>query len=71
MAPLSGSALIDAGSDALVPSGTITDQRGLGFYRPFGASVDIGAVEVQPPGRPFGVGHLPNIVPALPLINSL
>ncbi len=63
MAPLAGSPLIDAGSDELAPAGSITDQRGLGFYRPYGASMDIGAVEVQPPGRPFGVGHLPNIVP--------
>jgi hypothetical protein len=63
MAPTSGSPLIDAGSDDLAPTGSITDQRGLGFYRPFGVSVDIGSVEVQPPGRPFATGHLPTIVP--------
>ena len=42
-----GSPLIDAGSNALVPSDVITDQRGNGFGRISGASVDIGAVEIQ------------------------
>ncbi len=41
--PLPGSPLIDAGSDALVPSGVTTDQRG--DARVAGKAVDIGAVE--------------------------
>jgi hypothetical protein len=43
MVPLAGSSAIDAGSNALVPSGVTKDQRG--FARISGASVDIGAVE--------------------------
>jgi hypothetical protein len=49
MLPASGSPLIDAGSNALVPSGVTTDQRGGQFPRILGAAVDIGAVERTPP----------------------
>jgi hypothetical protein len=43
--PLSGSPAINAGSNALLPAGTYTDQRG--FRRVAGGTVDIGAVEAQ------------------------
>ena len=53
-APLPGSPLIDAGGDAKAvdPEGVplLADQRG--FARRFG-TVDIGALEVQPPGVPI------------------
>ncbi|HKB05521.1 MAG TPA: Calx-beta domain-containing protein, partial [Gemmataceae bacterium] len=49
LAPGVGSPLINAGSNVDVPAGLTTDQRGAGFDRIFGAAVDIGAVEVQPP----------------------
>lgn len=45
MLPLSGSPALGAGSIALIPSGTTTDQRGL--PRTSGGKVDIGAVEIQ------------------------
>jgi parallel beta-helix repeat protein len=45
-APLTGSPLLDAGSN---PAGLPNDQRGVGFVRVFGPAADIGAVEVQPP----------------------
>lgn len=44
MAPLPGSPAIDAGSNALVPAGVTTDQRGLARFI---GTVDIGAFEVQ------------------------
>jgi hypothetical protein len=44
-APQPGSPLINAGSSALVPVGLATDQRGAGFPRVLGPSVDIGAYE--------------------------
>jgi len=47
--PVTGSPAIDAGSNALIPTGFTTDQRGDGFPRIFGSTVDIGAVEVGPP----------------------
>jgi hypothetical protein len=47
MALLAGSPALDAGSNALVPAGLTTDQRG--FARISGAAVDIGAYEVQEP----------------------
>ncbi|HEV8293510.1 MAG TPA: choice-of-anchor Q domain-containing protein, partial [Tepidisphaeraceae bacterium] len=46
MLPQSGSPLINAGSNSLT-SGYAYDQRGRGFARISGASVDIGAVEVD------------------------
>ncbi|HBO42553.1 MAG TPA: hypothetical protein DD670_01180, partial [Planctomycetaceae bacterium] len=56
-APLPGSPLIDAGSDAvavnLFDRPLLTDQRG--FARAW-EGVDIGAVEVQPPGVPVAQG---------------
>ena len=44
---LAGSPAINAGSNALIPSGLTTDQRGSGFPRIKGGTVDIGAFEVQ------------------------
>ena len=44
--PLAGSPAIDAGSNALIPSGVTTDQRGL--PRIVNGTVDIGACEYQP-----------------------
>jgi hypothetical protein len=49
LALLPGSPAIDAGSNALVPAGLATDQRGPGFARFCGAAVDIGAFEYQTP----------------------
>jgi Concanavalin A-like lectin/glucanases superfamily len=46
MLPMNGSPAINAGSNALIPHGITTDQRGL--PRIYGGTVDIGAVEVQP-----------------------
>jgi hypothetical protein len=45
MLPAASSPVVDAGSNALIPSGITTDQRG--NARKFGPSVDIGAVEVR------------------------
>jgi hypothetical protein len=45
IALLSGSPAINAGSIALVPAGFTTDQRGTGFPRIVGKTVDIGAFE--------------------------
>jgi VCBS repeat-containing protein len=42
---LAGSIAINAGSNALVPAGLTYDQRGGGYPRIFGASVDMGAFE--------------------------
>jgi parallel beta-helix repeat protein len=53
--PAPGSPLIDAGSNALLPSGTTNDQRGFGYRRTFNGTVDIGAVEFQPLGLPFAL----------------
>jgi hypothetical protein len=47
MALLPGSPAIDAGSNALVPAGVTTDQRGAGFARIVDGKVDIGAFELQ------------------------
>ncbi|MBH8564824.1 cadherin-like domain-containing protein [Nostoc sp. CENA67] len=44
---VAGSAAINAGNNALVPSGVTTDQRGTGFNRISRNTVDIGAYEVQ------------------------
>jgi predicted outer membrane repeat protein len=45
MALLPGSPASDAGSNALIPPGVTTDQRGAGFARILGPAVDIGAFE--------------------------
>jgi parallel beta-helix repeat protein len=45
--PRQASPLINAGSNALIPGGVSTDQRGSGSARVNGAAVDIGAVETQ------------------------
>jgi hypothetical protein len=47
MALLTGSPALNAGSNAAVPPGVTTDQRGPGFARISGAAVDLGAFEVQ------------------------
>jgi len=44
---LAGSPAIDAGNNAIIPAGITTDQRGAGFNRISGSTVDIGAYEVQ------------------------
>ncbi|WP_099066659.1 beta strand repeat-containing protein [Nostoc linckia] len=44
---VAGSAAINAGNNALVTPGVTTDQRGTGFNRISGGTVDIGAYEVQ------------------------
>jgi hypothetical protein len=44
---LAGSPAIDVGSNAIIPSGITTDQRGSGYVRIFGGAVDIGAFEFQ------------------------
>jgi hypothetical protein len=44
--------LINAGSNALAPPSSF-DQRGPGYPRIFDTTVDIGAVEVTPPGYDF------------------
>jgi CHAT domain-containing protein len=44
---LPGSPAINAGNNALIPSGVTTDQRGAGFARIVGGTVDIGAFELQ------------------------
>ena len=49
MALLAGSPAINAGSNALVPAGITTDQRGPGFPRIRGGTVDIGAFESSAP----------------------
>jgi len=51
--PLPGSPAIDKGSNALIPSGLTTDQRGL--PRIANGRVDIGACEYQPVLRPMTV----------------
>ncbi len=64
MSLLAGSPAIDAGSNAIVSTGLVTDQRGSGFTRIVNTTVDIGAFEVQPlvakstlvGFRQFGVG---------------
>src|SRR4029079_6702395 len=54
MLPSSTSPLTNAGSNPLVPSGLINDQRGAYYARIYFGIVDIGAVEVQP--QPFPIG---------------
>ncbi|MBN9118617.1 MAG: Ig-like domain repeat protein [Planctomycetes bacterium] len=46
LAPSPGSPAVDAGSNALIPAGVSTDQRGFG--RTVNTTADIGAVEMQP-----------------------
>ncbi|HEX4793260.1 MAG TPA: SdrD B-like domain-containing protein [Humisphaera sp.] len=55
--PLSGSPAIDHGSNASIPAGITSDQRG--FPRLANGIVDIGAVEYQIPNAPTGVTAIP------------
>jgi hypothetical protein len=61
--PAFGSPLIDAGSDALVPAGVTTDQRGGAFARTVGV-VDIGAVESQAPFIPVAAASAATVTTA-------
>jgi predicted outer membrane repeat protein len=45
VALVTGSVAVNAGSNALIPPGTTTDQRGTGFNRLLAGTVDIGAIE--------------------------
>jgi CSLREA domain-containing protein len=47
VALLPGSPAINGGNNALIPAGVTTDQRGPGFLRVFGGTVDIGAFEAD------------------------
>jgi hypothetical protein len=47
MALLLNSPARNTGSNALIPAGVTTDQRGSGYARVFGGTVDIGAFEAQ------------------------
>jgi len=49
---LAGSPAIDDGNNAIIPAGVTTDQRGPGFARISGGTVDIGAFEVQQTPEP-------------------
>jgi hypothetical protein len=49
IALLPGSPAIDAGNNAIIPPGVTTDQRGPGFARIAGGTVDIGAFETPEP----------------------
>lgn len=60
--PATGSPVINAGSNALIPVGVNADQRGDYGVRIWDTTVDIGAVEVQPPN----VGILQPITQADP-----
>jgi hypothetical protein len=53
LALLTGSPAIDAGSVAAVPAGVTTDQRGAGFARISGSTVDLGAFQVQTANQRF------------------
>ena len=57
--PVTGSLAIDHGDNALIPVDITTDQRGSGYPRIVGGTVDIGAVEVgssAPPATGAAVG---------------
>jgi hypothetical protein len=57
-APLLGSPVIDAGLNTVIAGGTVTDQRG--FLRIVNNTVDIGAVEFQPPATTTQLNVTPN-----------
>jgi hypothetical protein len=68
LAPLPGSPLINAGSNALVPVDLTSDQRKPPYARIYGPAVDIGAVEAQPQLTPVPAGdakHLAILAAAL------
>ncbi|MCB1767197.1 MAG: DUF642 domain-containing protein [Candidatus Competibacteraceae bacterium] len=56
---VAGSPALDAGNNGLIPSGVTTDQRGDGFPRIVGGTVDIGAVEGTSGG---GAGNSTNLI---------
>ncbi|MCB1921641.1 MAG: DUF642 domain-containing protein, partial [Candidatus Competibacteraceae bacterium] len=55
---VAGSSAINAGDNSLIPAGVTTDQRGDGFPRIVGGTVDIGAVE----GTGGGAGNSTNLI---------
>ncbi len=59
---LVGSPAINAGNNALIPMGVTTDQRGTGFPRISGGTVDIGAFEVQVKSPPTPVMPVNTII---------
>jgi hypothetical protein len=59
--PLPGSPVINKGVNANIPLGITTDQRG--FLRIVGNTVDVGAVEFQPPATVLQLNVSPNPVP--------
>ena len=61
MLPQPGSPLINAGNNGLIPMGMTFDQRGAGFPRVVGSSVDIGAVEAE---AAAAAASQPTLVPA-------
>ncbi|HEY2783528.1 MAG TPA: VCBS repeat-containing protein [Fimbriiglobus sp.] len=60
--PAAGSPAVNAGDNTEIVGLAATDQRGAGYARIFGGTVDIGAVEVQPAvaARPIDAGGLSN-----------
>jgi hypothetical protein len=60
-APQAGSPAVNKGVNANIPLGITTDQRG--FLRIVGGTVDIGAVEFQPPATTLQLNVTPNPVP--------
>lgn len=67
MAPLPGSPCIDAGDNTNAPD---YDQRGPGFPRIVGGTIDIGALEVQAPPVPPGSTAGRPVIPAVPLTST-
>jgi hypothetical protein len=65
-APLAGSPVIDAGGNAVIPAGTTTDQRG--FNRIVNNTLDIGAVEYQPPTTTTTLLAPPSVTAGNPLL---
>ena len=64
MALLPGSSAINTGSNALLPTDLVNDQRGSGFPRIVGDLVDIGAFEYQtaPPAPPIADAGGPYVI---------
>ena len=68
MALLPGSPAIDAGSNALIPSGLTTDQRGL--PRIMNGTVDIGAFEYHPLNADINGDGVVNAIDVQLVINA-